>query len=112
MPLTDPARTVVSVSGDGVLSAGGTLLRDLLITSAHRVHGGCEGGAAVFVQHTDAQRPILRGQCVDELLVLVADLLEFLETELIRTARWPTNDEIAQLREINARLRSGGTHLC
>ncbi|MEU4250397.1 GntR family transcriptional regulator [Amycolatopsis sp. NPDC026612] len=39
----------------------------------------------------------------DEFRQIVA-LLEFLETELIRTARWPTNEEIAQLREINARL--------
>jgi DNA-binding GntR family transcriptional regulator len=34
----------------------------------------------------------------------IVTLLEFLEIELLRTARWPTDDEIAQLREINAEL--------
>jgi DNA-binding GntR family transcriptional regulator len=34
----------------------------------------------------------------------IVTLLEFLEIELIRTARWPTEEEIAQLREINAKL--------
>jgi DNA-binding GntR family transcriptional regulator len=34
----------------------------------------------------------------------IVSLLEFLEIELIRTARWPTAEEIAQLREINAQL--------
>jgi DNA-binding GntR family transcriptional regulator len=31
-------------------------------------------------------------------------LLEFLETELIRTARWPSAEELAGLREINAQF--------
>jgi DNA-binding GntR family transcriptional regulator len=34
----------------------------------------------------------------------IVTLLEFVEIELIRTARWPTDDEVAQLREINAEL--------
>lgn len=31
-------------------------------------------------------------------------LLEYLETELIRTLRWPTDDEIAALRTLNAQV--------
>lgn len=33
-------------------------------------------------------------------------LLEFLETELIRSVRWPTDGEIAQLRAVNAEITS------
>ncbi|MEV1292677.1 GntR family transcriptional regulator [Pseudonocardia sp. NPDC049635] len=39
----------------------------------------------------------------DEFRQIVA-LLEFLEIELIRTARWPTDAEVAELREINSEL--------
>ena len=31
----------------------------------------------------------------------ISQLLDFLETELIRTVRWPDRDEVAQLRELN-----------
>ena len=31
-------------------------------------------------------------------------LLDYLETELIRTARWPTDEELRQLRDVNARV--------
>jgi len=31
-------------------------------------------------------------------------LLEYLETELIRTVRWPTDEELRTLRELNARV--------
>lgn len=31
-------------------------------------------------------------------------LLEYLETELIRTVRWPTEEELRRLRELNARV--------
>jgi DNA-binding GntR family transcriptional regulator len=34
-------------------------------------------------------------------LAQILALLEFLETELLRTARWPTDDELAELRGIN-----------
>jgi len=40
---------------------------------------------------------------VDEFRQIVA-LLEYLESELIRSVRWPTDDEIAHLRALNARL--------
>jgi DNA-binding GntR family transcriptional regulator len=39
----------------------------------------------------------------------IVTLLEFLEIELIRTARWPTEEEITQLREINAKLASSAS---
>jgi DNA-binding GntR family transcriptional regulator len=45
---------------------------------------------------------------VEEFRQIVA-LLEFLETELIRTARWPTPDEIAELRTLNAQLSTTAT---
>ena len=31
----------------------------------------------------------------------ISQLLDFLETELIRTVRWPDGDEVAQLRDLN-----------
>ncbi|HJQ48769.1 MAG TPA: GntR family transcriptional regulator [Amycolatopsis sp.] len=34
----------------------------------------------------------------------IHNLLEFLETELIRTVRWPSGDEVAQLRAINREI--------
>lgn len=34
----------------------------------------------------------------------IHSLLEFLETELIRTVRWPTDDEVRQLRELNQEM--------
>lgn len=34
----------------------------------------------------------------------INSLLEFLETELIRTARWPTDEEVQELRDVNARM--------
>jgi DNA-binding GntR family transcriptional regulator len=43
---------------------------------------------------------------IEEFRQIVA-LLEYLETELIRTARWPTLEEIAQLRALNARISPG-----
>jgi DNA-binding GntR family transcriptional regulator len=39
-----------------------------------------------------------------EALTQIHSLLEFLETELIRTARWPTEAELAQLRDINRKI--------
>jgi DNA-binding GntR family transcriptional regulator len=39
-----------------------------------------------------------------EQLEQIHHLLEFLETELIRTARWPTDDELAALRSINSQI--------
>lgn len=35
-------------------------------------------------------------------------LLEFLETELMRTARWPSDAEIAELRALNAEIADAG----
>jgi DNA-binding GntR family transcriptional regulator len=40
-----------------------------------------------------------------ETLQQIVSLLEFLETELIRTLRWPSPAEIAQLRSLNQRMR-------
>jgi DNA-binding GntR family transcriptional regulator len=37
-------------------------------------------------------------------LAQILALLEFLETELLRTARWPTDEEVGELRAINHRL--------
>ncbi|MEU6381754.1 GntR family transcriptional regulator [Streptomyces sp. NPDC046909] len=34
----------------------------------------------------------------------IHSLLEFLETELIRTIRWPTDDEVTRLRALNQRI--------
>lgn len=34
----------------------------------------------------------------------ILTLLEFFETELMRTARWPTDDEVRALRDINAQF--------
>jgi DNA-binding GntR family transcriptional regulator len=34
----------------------------------------------------------------------IHNLLEFLETELLRTVRWPTEDEVARLRAINREI--------
>ncbi|MGQ4615684.1 GntR family transcriptional regulator [Nocardia sp. R7R-8] len=34
----------------------------------------------------------------------IHNLLEFLETELIRTVRWPTGEEVARLRDINQEI--------
>lgn len=39
-----------------------------------------------------------------EELEQIHNLLEFLETELIRTARWPSSDEVAHLRAINREI--------
>ncbi|WNF01145.1 GntR family transcriptional regulator [Streptomyces luomodiensis] len=39
-----------------------------------------------------------------EALRQIHALLEFLETELIRTARWPDDEELAELRTINATM--------
>ncbi len=36
-------------------------------------------------------------------------LLEFLETELMRTARWPTDTEIAELRALNTEIAKAGS---
>jgi DNA-binding GntR family transcriptional regulator len=45
---------------------------------------------------------------VDEFRQIVA-LLEYLESELIRSARWPTADEVAHLRALNARLATAAS---
>jgi DNA-binding GntR family transcriptional regulator len=42
-------------------------------------------------------------------LVQILSLLEFLETELLRTARWPTETEVAQLRQINREIVKAAT---
>lgn len=39
-----------------------------------------------------------------EELSQIDSLLEFLETELIRTVRWPEDDELTQLRALNRRI--------
>lgn len=39
-----------------------------------------------------------------EELTQIHALLEFLETELIRSVRWPAEDELAELRAINAKI--------
>lgn len=39
-----------------------------------------------------------------ENLEQIHNLLEFLETELIRTVRWPSSDEVARLRAINGEI--------
>lgn len=44
-------------------------------------------------------------------LAQILSLLEFLETELLRTARWPTEEEIGELRVINTELaRAAANH--
>ena len=40
----------------------------------------------------------------------IYDLLEFLETELIRTVRWPGDDELAMLRSINLEIAQAAGH--
>ncbi|SNX97137.1 transcriptional regulator, GntR family [Geodermatophilus sabuli] len=47
---------------------------------------------------------------IDEFRQIVA-LLEYLETELIRTARWPSPEEVDHLRELNARLSAATSDL-
>lgn len=40
----------------------------------------------------------------------IYDLLEFLETELIRTVRWPADDELTMLRSINREFAQPAGH--
>jgi DNA-binding GntR family transcriptional regulator len=44
-----------------------------------------------------------------EELAQIHDLLEFLETELMRTIRWPSSDEVARLRAINRDIASAAS---
>jgi DNA-binding GntR family transcriptional regulator len=56
----------------------------------HRLHQG------YFVTRLSAEE-----------LEQIHNLLEFLETELIRTVRWPTDDEISRFRALNREITDG-----